>query len=87
VRLYCDRTPDVIVADIGLPGMDGFELLRQVRAQPLAGPVVPAVAVTAYARSDDQARVLAAGFQGHVAKPIDPDALLAVLGSILQEHA
>ncbi len=67
--------PDVLVSDIGMPGMDGYDLMRAVRALPdLRAQRVPAVAVTAYARSEDQRRALAEGFQLHVSKPIEPAA-------------
>jgi len=67
--------PDVLVSDIGMPGMDGYELVRAVRALPdERAQRVPAVAVTAYARQEDQRRALAEGFQLHVAKPIEPAA-------------
>ena len=68
--------PDVIVCDIGLPGEDGYALLRRVRAQ---GEGAPAVALTAYARENDRARVLAEGFCEHVAKPASPSDLLAAV--------
>ena len=67
--------PDVLVSDIGMPGMDGYELVRAVRAlSDERAQRVPAVAVTAYARQEDQRRALAEGFQLHVAKPIEPAA-------------
>jgi CheY-like chemotaxis protein len=73
-------TPDLLVTDLGLPGMDGYELLRAFRTRPGANKC-PAVAVSAYARLEDRTRALAAGFQAHVAKPIDPAALVAILRS------
>ncbi|MEO8903223.1 MAG: ATP-binding protein [Polyangiaceae bacterium] len=67
--------PDVLVSDIGMPGMDGYELMRAVRALPdVRAQRVPAIAVTAYARSEDQQRALAEGFQLHLSKPIEPAA-------------
>ena len=74
--------PDLLVTDLGLPGMDGYELLRALRAKPSLRPF-PAVAVSAYASLDDRARALAAGFHTHVAKPIDPAALARALESAL----
>lgn len=69
--------PDVIVSDIGMPDMDGFELLRSVRAlDNKHGRYVPAIALTAFARDEDQARALQAGFTAHLAKPIDPTELV-----------
>jgi signal transduction histidine kinase len=80
------RMPDLVVADIGMPEVDGCELLRQIRARASSvGKHVPAVAVTAYARSDDRLRTMAAGFHAHVAKPIDPDTLVSTLLTALQQ--
>jgi PAS domain S-box-containing protein/excisionase family DNA binding protein len=75
--------PDVIVCDIGMPGEDGYALIGRVRAlPPERGGKTPAVALTAYAREEDRARALAAGFQVHLSKPIQPSKLLAVLASV-----
>ncbi|MGE3177047.1 MAG: ATP-binding protein, partial [Vicinamibacterales bacterium] len=74
------RPPHVLVTDLGLPRMDGYELLRLVRERPPErGGLVPTISVTAYARLDDRRRALAAGFHAHVAKPIAPDRLVAAL--------
>jgi CheY-like chemotaxis protein len=76
-------TPDVLVSDIGLPGDDGYVLMRKIRAlEDKHGGRVPAVAVTAYARVEDGARALAAGFQVHLAKPIDPAAFCATVAEV-----
>jgi CheY-like chemotaxis protein len=74
--------PDLVVTDLGLPGMDGYELLAAIRKTRHAA-ACPAVAVSAYARMDDRSRALAAGFQAHVAKPIEPSALVSILCSAL----
>jgi PAS domain S-box-containing protein len=74
--------PDLLVADLGLPGMDGYQLLAALRAK-RSSSTCPAVAVSAYARLDDRSRALAAGFQAHVAKPIDPVALVRALQNAL----
>ncbi|NOK15260.1 response regulator, partial [Corallococcus exercitus] len=75
--------PDVLVSDIGMPGTDGYGFIKQVRALPdEKGGRTPAVAITAYARSEDRTRVLRAGFQSHVPKPVEPGELLAVLASL-----
>jgi PAS domain S-box-containing protein len=75
--------PDVLVADIGMPGEDGYSLIARVRALGAdAGGGVPAAALTAYARRDDRARALAAGFQVHIAKPVEPDALTAAIARL-----
>ena len=65
--------PDVLISDIGMPGEDGFELLRRMRALPLErGGGLPAAALTAYAHDEDRLRTLAAGFQTHISKPVNP---------------
>ncbi|CAM3738025.1 PAS domain S-box protein [Corallococcus sp. ZKHCc1 1396] len=75
--------PDVLVSDIGMPGTDGYGFIERVRALPADdGGRTPAVAITAYARSEDRTRVLRAGFQSHVPKPVEPVELLAVLASL-----
>jgi PAS domain S-box-containing protein len=75
--------PDALVSDIAMPDRDGYDLIREIRSrEPERGGKIPAVAVTAYARAEDRVRVLAAGFQMHVAKPIDPDELIAVVASL-----
>ena len=73
---------DVLVTDLGMPGADGFDLLRRVRAL-AGGAAVRAVALTAFAAADDRDRVLAAGFQMHLAKPIDPRGLVAAVALVL----
>jgi PAS domain S-box-containing protein len=75
--------PDALVSDIAMPDRDGYDLIREIRSRaPERGGKIPAVAVTAYARAEDRMRVLAAGFQMHIAKPIDPDELIAVVASL-----
>jgi hypothetical protein len=72
--------PDILVSDIGMPQEDGYALLRRVRAlKPEEGGRIPAVALTAYAQEDDRMRALLAGFQVHVAKPINPQEFVAVI--------
>lgn len=73
--------PDVIVSDIEMPVMNGFEFIRNVRnRKSLAN--IPAVALTAYTRVEDRLRALSSGFQMHLAKPADPAELLAVVASL-----
>jgi PAS domain S-box-containing protein len=75
---------DVVLSDIAMPGKDGYALLREVRASEAAGrPRVPAIAFTAYAREDDKARALAAGFQRHLPKPVEPGQLVAAILEVL----
>jgi PAS domain S-box-containing protein len=75
------EAPDVLLSDLAMPEMDGYELLRELRARPEA-PRIPAAALTAYARAEDRRQALLAGFQMHVAKPIEPDELVAVVASL-----
>jgi PAS domain S-box-containing protein len=83
VRLVIEHQPDVLVSDIGMPDADGFELLRRVRAlPPEQGGRVPAIALTAFARSEDRTRALRAGFVVHVSKPVDPAELIATIASV-----
>jgi CheY-like chemotaxis protein len=75
--------PDVLVSDIAMPSVDGYTLLRRVRQlSPELGGRIPAVALTAHARAEDVERARIAGFQQHVAKPVDPAHLAAVLGRL-----
>jgi CheY-like chemotaxis protein len=75
---------DVVVSDIGMPGEDGYALIGRIRARgAAAGGDVPALALTAYARADDRARAIAAGFQMHIAKPVDPSELGAAVARLV----
>lgn len=75
--------PDVLLSDIGLPEHDGYEFIAKLRARP-NGQKIPAVALTALARSEDRTRALRAGFQTHVAKPVEPMELTAVVASLVR---
>jgi CheY-like chemotaxis protein len=75
--------PHVLVSDIGMPGKDGYQFIREVRAlRPEQGGDVTAVALTAFARSEDRTRAMLAGYQIHIAKPIEPQELLATVSSL-----
>ncbi len=75
--------PDVLIFDIEMPGVDGDELIRQVRALPAEeGGRTPAVALTAHGRVEDRMRTLAAGFSMHVPKPVDPGELTTIVASL-----
>jgi CheY-like chemotaxis protein len=75
--------PDVLLSDIGMPGEDGFALIRQVRGRALSkGGSIPVASLTAYAGSEDRRRALLAGFNMHVAKPIEPAELVAVVANL-----
>jgi PAS domain S-box-containing protein len=73
--------PDVLLSDIGMPGMDGYALIRELRERPGAREI-PAAALTAYAHADDRDQAIAAGYQLHVAKPVEPAELVAVVASL-----
>ncbi|EYF02627.1 hybrid sensor histidine kinase/response regulator [Chondromyces apiculatus] len=78
-------TPTLIVSDLGMPGEDGLSLIRRIRALPPEdGGSTPAVALTAFAREHERGEALAAGFQSHVSKPVDPEKLVAHLCRMLR---
>ncbi|MBD0373409.1 MAG: response regulator [Pyrinomonadaceae bacterium] len=75
--------PDVLMSDIGMPGEDGYSLIKKVRSLSAeSGGRIPAAALTAYAREEDRQRVLAAGYQMHVAKPVGSRELIATIASL-----
>ncbi|HYG79559.1 MAG TPA: response regulator, partial [Pyrinomonadaceae bacterium] len=78
LRLAAETRPTVIISDIGMPGMDGYELLQELRRLPGMSDV-PAIAITGYAMDEDRERAAAAGFNAHVAKPVDVDDLFALI--------
>ncbi|MDT7781475.1 MAG: hypothetical protein QOC99_3987 [Acidobacteriota bacterium] len=81
-------TPDVLVSDIGMPDEDGYELIKKVRSRDdERQALIPAIALTAYASVEDGTRILAAGFQRHMVKPLDPDELVAVVASLAGRSA
>ena len=73
---------DVLISDIGMPDRDGFELIREVRALATSQQAIPAIALTAYARSEDRDRVISAGFQRHATKPIEGEELVAIVADL-----
>jgi len=76
--------PDVLLSDIGMPDMDGYMLMSQVRAlPPEQGGQVKAIALTAYAGDFNQKQAIAAGFHYHLSKPIEPEALVKAIASLL----
>ena len=77
--------PDIVICDLQLPGIDGFEVVHRLKAAP-ALRHVPVLAVTAYAMVGDRERALAAGFDGYVAKPIDPQNFVQQVTSVLAAH-
>jgi PAS domain S-box-containing protein len=85
VGLAASARPDVLISDIGMPDEDGFELIRRVRELPAeSGGGVPAIALTAYARTEDRLRVLRSGYQMHVPKPVELAELVTVVASLVR---
>jgi PAS domain S-box-containing protein len=79
--------PDLLISDIAMPGEDGYWLIRKLRSlAPEEGGQIPAIALTAYVRVEDRARVLANGFQMYVPKPVEPAELLAVVASLIRSQ-
>jgi len=80
--------PDILISDIGMPHETGYDLIRKVRALPAAqGGATVAIALTAYARSSDIAEALGSGFDRHLAKPVEPTQLLAMVASLARRRA
>jgi signal transduction histidine kinase/DNA-binding response OmpR family regulator len=88
LALFQAETPDAVVTDLGMPGADGYELLKRIRALPEnRGAHVPVIAVTAYARTGGDEQILRAGFDRCFAKPFDPNALVSALAAIAGQRA
>jgi signal transduction histidine kinase len=80
------QRPDLLLTDIGMPSVDGFELIRRIRELPRSVRNMPAAALTAYAQPEDRSRALSSGFQVHLAKPIDPGELITAVESLAGRH-
>jgi CheY-like chemotaxis protein len=79
------QKPDLIVSDIAMPDQDGYDLARQLKEMAAGnGGAIPALALTAYAREEDRQRCLSAGFEAHLAKPVDPSELLGAVARLSQ---
>ncbi|MGA2442480.1 MAG: ATP-binding protein [Tepidisphaeraceae bacterium] len=82
--ILLQQKPDVLLSDIGMPQVDGYDFLRQVRAMTAqSGGKIPAIALTAFARSEDRTRALMSGYQVHVSKPVEPAELVATVASVM----
>jgi DNA-binding response OmpR family regulator len=79
-QLLETERPNIILSDIGMPNQDGYEFIAEIRR---SGNKIPALALTAFARSEDRIRALQAGFQMHIAKPFEPQELLASIAALL----
>jgi CheY-like chemotaxis protein len=85
IALLQTSRPDVIVSDIGMPERDGYQLIRDVRSLDLNhGGRTPAIALTAFARSEDRTRAMLAGYQMHISKPIEPQELVVTIKSLVE---
>jgi signal transduction histidine kinase/ActR/RegA family two-component response regulator len=83
LQLLQQEKPDVLVSDIGMPMVDGYEFITQVRSLGAEhGGDLPAIALTAFARADDRARALRAGYTVHLSKPVEPANLIAIVASV-----
>ena len=82
LRILAAEWPDIVISDIEMPGEDGYSLIRKIRLQEPPSRHVPAIALTAYTRSVDRVRALAAGFQTHMSKPVEPAELVAAVKSL-----
>ena len=86
IKIIEAESINFIVSDIGMPGEDGFHLIRKIRALPAErGGALPAIALTAYARKEDRLRALEAGYQMHVLKPVDLPYLVSVMASLVEK--
>jgi CheY-like chemotaxis protein len=83
-RMFMESRPDILISDIGMPDEDGYSLIRRIREYEAESrlPPTPAVALTAFARSEDRRRALRSGFQMHVSKPVVMSELLTVVSSL-----
>ncbi|MEH2349476.1 MAG: PAS domain S-box protein [Nostoc sp.] len=85
LQALSESIPDVLISDIGMPKTDGYMLMQEVRSRsPQQGGHVPAIALTAYAGEMNQQQALAAGFQMHISKPVDPDALVKAIVNLIE---
>jgi CheY-like chemotaxis protein len=83
ITAFQTQVPDVLISDIGMPDEDGYELIRKIREiERTRGTHIQAVALTAFARSEDRTRAMLAGYQAHIAKPVEPAELIATVASV-----
>jgi len=84
LKAFAQSPPDILLSDLGMPLVDGYSLISQIRSMsPEQGGQIPAIALSAYAGESDRSRAFAAGFQKHVAKPVEPTELLALIADLL----
>ena len=84
--LFCEKLPDVVISDLGMPDEDGYELIQKIRAlSQQAGGTTPAIALTGYATRKDRERSLASGYQLHIAKPIEQSELISAISALIKK--
>lgn len=87
LKVLPELQPDVLICDIAMPGEDGYTLIRKIRAlKPDIWGKLPAIALTAYGDSEYRSRALEAGFQTHVAKPVDPGELVVIVANLVASY-
>ena len=86
LQMMQQSKPDILLSDIGMPQMDGYMLIRQLRVLETEGKKIPAIALTAYARESDRQQALQAGFQQHIAKPVEPEELVEAIANLLKRQ-
>lgn len=87
LEIFSQSAPDLLISDIGMPAVDGYMLMQQIRQRPAnQGGDIPAIALTAYAGELNQKRILAAGFQVHATKPIEPAELIEIVINLLNKR-
>src|SRR6185369_15756843 len=84
LEVLVEERPDILLSDIGLPDFDGYDLIQRVRRRGDAIGSIPAVALTAFARTEDRTRALSAGYQTHITKPIEPADLVLTIASLAE---
>jgi CheY-like chemotaxis protein len=83
LRMLETSEPDVLISDIGMPGMDGYQFMRRLRASEPKNRRIPALALTAFARPDDRKHAILSGYQAHLAKPFDMAELAIVVAGLV----
>jgi CheY-like chemotaxis protein len=83
LRMLETSEPDILISDVGMPGMDGYQFMRLMRAAEPKGRRLPALALTAFARPDDRKQAILAGYQAHLAKPFDMGEFAIVVAGLV----
>jgi CheY-like chemotaxis protein len=83
IQELAQHAPDVLVSDIGMPGEDGYSLMRRIRAMESEIGAIPAIALTAYARIEDRVKAIHSGYQLHLSKPVERIELVAMIQSVV----